>query len=317
MKNFADLLIAEIKNKNNPSIGGLDPKLEYIPEHILNESLEACDGDCFKAAGRALFKFNKGLVDATCDVIPAVKIQMAYYEMYGLEGMKAFYRTAEYAKSKGLVVVADGKRNDIGSTSQAYSTAYLGKTDFSVFGNKKQAACGSIDCLTVNPYLGIDGIEPFLQDCKELGRGIYILVKTSNPSSKQIQDKEFINEEKVYENVADLVNEWGIDLVGEYGYSSVGAVVGATWPEQAKELRERMPHTFFLVPGYGAQGGSGKSVSVNFDKNGLGAIVNSSRSFMCAYKNSEWKDKFTSLEYAEAARAEMIRMRDEINSFIY
>ena len=314
-KNFADMLLDKIAEMNNPSIGGLDPKLDYIPRSILDESYEMCEGDCFNAAAHALLKFNIRLIDAVCDIIPAVKVQMAYYEMYGVPGMEAFRRTCEYAKSKGLIVVADGKRNDIGSTSQAYSDAYLGSTDFSAFGAQAQNAY-DIDCLTVNPYLGIDGIKPFLDNCSANGKGIFALVKTSNPSSGQIQDQELAGGDKVFESVADLVNEWGRDLVGDSGYASVGAVVGATWPEQAKILRKQMPEAIFLVPGYGAQGGSGETVAVNFDKDGKGAIVNASRSFMCAYKSERWKNTFSPDEFDLAARAEMMRMRDEINSFL-
>ena len=316
-RNFADRLIKKIGETGNPSIGGLDPKLDYIPKALLDEAYETYEGDCFTAAAAALLNFNIKLIDAVYDIIPAVKVQMAYYEMYGVQGMEAFRKTCEYAKSKGLIVVADGKRNDIGSTSQAYSDAYLGRTDFSAFGKGVEShEAYDIDCLTVNPYLGIDGIMPFLDNCGSEGKGIFALVKTSNPSSGQLQDQELHDGKKVFESVADLVNEWGESLTGESGYSSVGAVVGATWPEQAKILRQQMPKAIFLVPGYGAQGGSGETVSVNCDKNGKGAIVNASRSFMCAYKNDRWKDVFKPEEFDLAARAEMLRMRDEIISFL-
>lgn len=308
---FIDNLIDKIKELNNPSVAGLDPKLDYIPEHILNECFEKY-GYTPKACGKAIKKFNFALIDAIYDIVPAIKPQLAYYEMYGVYGIKAFAKTIEYAKSKGMLVITDGKRNDIGSTSKAYSNAYLGITTVV---DEKFSAFPS-DALTVNPYLGIDGIQPFIEDCITHGKGIFSLVKTSNPSSGQLQDLRLEDGRTVYETVADMVDEWGKQVIGKYGYSSVGAVVGATWPEQAAELRKRMKNTFFLVPGYGAQGGTAESIKVNFNEDGLGAIVNASRSFMCAYKSKIWCDKFTPMQFADAARAEMIRMRDDINSVL-
>jgi len=227
--------------------------------------------------------------------------------MYGYHGMKALYETMEYAKQKGMYVITDGKRNDIGTTMEAYAVAHLGNTD--VNGEKVPAFLG--DCLTVNGYLGTDGISPLMSICKEYDKGIFVLVKTSNKSSGELQDR-LIDGKPVYEIMGEMCENWGKDLMGQYGYSAVGAVVGATYPEQLKELREKMPHTFFLVPGYGAQGGGAKDVSYAFDKNGLGAIVNSSRGIMCAYQ----KDGFDEREYAKAARAEALRMKEDITSCI-
>lgn len=307
--NFSDKLAASIKAKNNPSVLGLDPRLDFIPESIKAANRKAFDCP-FKAAAQSIIDFNKRLIDATCDVIAVIKPQLAYYELYGVEGLKAFHETVVYAKQKGLVVIADGKRNDIGPTAEAYAESFLGQTD--IFGEKKSAF--DSDALTVNAYLGEDGIKPFLKECQQNGRGIFVLVKTSNPSSGQLQDKKLEDGRTVYELMADLVNEWGQSLIGENGLSAVGAVVGATYPEQLKVLRDRMPHAWILVPGYGAQGGGAKDVACAFTKDGLGAVVNASRSLMCAYKLESWKDQFTSEAFDEAARAEAIRMRDAINS---
>lgn len=307
--NFSDRLAKAIKARNNPSVLGLDPRLEYIPDSIKEKCGKQFDNP-FEAAAKSIVEFNKRLMDATYDIIPAVKPQAAFYEMYGAEGLKALEETINYAKSKELVVIADGKRNDIGSTAEAYSTAFLGKTE--IFG--KACRAFNADALTVNAYLGIDGIRPFLNDCAREEKGIFVLVKTSNPSSGQLQDLMLEDGRRVYEKMADLVREWGTSLMGENGYTSVGAVVGATFPEQLKELRKRMPSAWILVPGYGAQGGAAKDVACAFDKDGLGAVVNASRSLMCAYKLDGLKGKFTHEEFAEAARAEAVRMRDDIMS---
>lgn len=307
--NFSDMLAEQIKLKNNPTVLGLDPKLEYIPtsikeKHFLNNTEYSI------AAADSIIEFNKRLIDSTFDIIPAIKPQLAYYEMYGLEGIRAFYETVGYAKGKGLLVIADGKRNDIGTTAEAYATAYLGKTDIN--GNEVEAF--GCDALTANAYLGIDGIKPFIDICEKNRKGIFVLVKTSNPSSGQLQDLELADGRKIYEAMADLVEQWGSTTLGECGYSSIGAVVGATYPKQLIELRKRMPRTWILVPGYGAQGGTAADVAKAFDKNGLGAVINASRSLMCAYKLEAWKDKFTHEEFDKAAREEAQRMRDDINS---
>ncbi len=297
-----DRLIEKIVKTQNPTVAGLDPKLEYVPEYI-KEKAFAKHGNTLKGAAKALLEFNKGMIDELCDIVPAVKPQCAYYEMYGYQGVKTLYKTMEYARKKGMIVITDGKRNDIGTTMEAYAIGHLGRTE--VNGELLTAFPG--DCLTVNGYLGSDGIKPLLTVCKEEDKGIFALVKTSNPSSGELQDR-LIDGKPVYEIMGEMCEEWGKDVMGKYGYSAVGAVVGATYPEQLKELREKMPHTFFLVPGYGAQGGGAKDVSYAFDKNGLGAIVNSSRGIICAYKKEGCDEK----DYAKAARREAIRMRNDI-----
>lgn len=301
-----DLLVKKIKEKANPSVAGLDPKLEYVPGYI-REKAYAEYGKTLRAAAEAIWEFNKGLIDALCDVVPAVKPQSAFYEMYGLPGEEILHRTIAYAKEKGLYVILDVKRNDIGSTAEAYSAAYLGK--ISVEG-ELISPC-EVDCITINPYLGTDGVLPFVNDCKKYDKAIFALVKTSNPSSGELQDI-LAGGEPIYEKVANLVNKWNADTIGSSGYGAVGAVVGATYPEQARALRKLLPNSYFLVPGYGAQGGGAKDVVNSFNDDGLGAIINSSRGIMCAYKKGEWKEE----QFAEAARAEAVRMRDEIVSVI-
>lgn len=301
-----DVLIEKIKKTGNPSVAGLDPRLEFIPQYI-RDSAYAKYGKTLEGAAEAVWEFNKGLIDALADVVPAVKPQSAFYEMYGLAGEAVLHKTIAYAKEKGMYVILDVKRNDIGTTAQAYSSAYIGKTDID---GKLADAC-PVDCITVNPYLGTDGIKPFADDCKEYDKAIFALVKTSNPSSGELQDK-LVDGKPLYEYVAELVNTWNDGTVGKYGYGAVGAVVGATYPEQAKTLRSIMKNSYFLVPGYGAQGGGAKDVKNSFNADGLGAIVNSSRGIMCAYKKGEWKDE----QFAEAARAEAVRMRDEICSVL-
>lgn len=299
-----DRLCAAILEKNNPTVAGLDPKLDFIPAFIKEASFLKY-GNTLEGAADALLTFNKGLIDALYDIVPAVKPQCAYYEMYGWQGVKALYETVQYAKEKGLFVITDGKRNDIGTTMEAYAAAHLG----TVTVNGADIMPFDGDALTVNGYLGTDGIAPLLQICKDKDKGIFVLVKTSNKSSGELQDK-LIGDATVYRTMGDMCENWGADSHGKYGYSAVGAVVGATYPEQLAELRKALPHTFFLVPGYGAQGGGAKDVAPAFDANGLGAIINSSRGIMCAYK----KGGFSEEQYAEAARAEALRMRDELLS---
>lgn len=308
---FTDRLIEKIKEFDNPSVAGLDPKLEYIPEHLKQKAFEE-HGTGLKGAAAAILSFNKGIIDALCDTVPAVKPQLAYYEMYGVEGLKAFNETVRYAGSKGMLVIADGKRNDIGSTAEAYSAAFLGRNNL----NGTQQPVFDTDALTVNPYLGIDGIRPFIEDCGKYDKGIFILVKTSNKSSGQLQDLKTENGKSIYEIVAELVDEWGSGLTGKYGYSSVGAVVGATYPGQAVILRQIMKKAYILVPGYGAQGGSASDAACCFNSDGLGAIVNASRSIMCAWQSPKWSDRYSGREYDKAARAEAIRMRDELREAI-
>ena len=288
------ILQEKIDEKKNPTVMGLDPKLEYIPAHIADKAIKDF-GRTKKAAGEALFEFGKGLIDACHDLVPAVKPQMAYYEMYGTYGIKALHKTVEYAKSKNLYVILDGKRGDIGETAKAYSAAYLGETD--IFGESCEML--SADCLTVNPYLGIDGVRPFIDNCEKFGKAIFVLVKTSNASSGDFQDI-IVDGAPFYERVARKILEWG-------RIENVGAVVGATYPEQLAELRKIMPRTFFLVPGFGAQGGSAADVKPAFDENGRGAIVNSSRAIMCA-----WQKRGEGANFGKWAREEVEHMRDAI-----
>lgn len=295
-------LIEKIAACQNPTVAGLDPKLDYIPEHIRQAAFAGTD-DLIEGAAQALLTFNMGLIDALCDIVPAVKPQAAYYEMYGWQGMKALAETIAYAKKNGMYVITDGKRNDIGSTMEAYAAAHLGTTEI----NGKPVAAFGADCLTVNGYLGSDGITPLLKLCCEQDRSIFVLVKTSNPSSGELQDRKS-GDKTIYEVMAGMCEQWGAQAPGTYGYTSVGAVVGATYPEQLTELRAKAPHTFFLVPGYGAQGGSAKDVAGAFDANGLGAVINSSRGIMCAWK----KESCNPHDYAAAARREALRMKADI-----
>ncbi len=302
-----DLLVKKIKEKSNPSVAGLDPVISYVPEFI-REKAYAEYGKTLKGASEAIWEYNKALIDALYDVVPAVKPQSAFYEMYGLCGEEVLHRTIAYAKEKGLYVILDVKRNDIGSTAEAYSKAYLGKVNID---GEMISPC-DVDCVTVNPYLGTDGIAPFAADCKEYDKAIFVLVKTSNPSSGELQDL-MSDGRHIYEAVAECVNKWNEGTVGECGYGAVGAVVGATYPKQAETLRGLMPKSYFLVPGYGAQGANAKDVAKSFNSDGLGAIVNSSRGIMLAYKRTEgWKPE----QFAEAARAEALRMKEELNSII-
>ena len=303
----SDKLIDKIKKTDNPTVMGLDPRYEMIPKCVSDKYPKTIEG-----VSKAIVEFNKELIDATYDIIPAIKPQIAFYEMFGIPGMEAFKETCKYAKEKEMCVIADIKRGDIGSTAAGYSNAYLGKT---TIGETMQEIY-DVDFVTVNPYMGTDCVKPFIEDCKKYDKGIFILVKTSNPSSGELQDLKLENGKEVYLEVASLVKKWGEDLIGNYGYSSVAAVVGATYPEQLSQIRKAIPNTFFLIPGYGAQGGKAEDIAIAFDKNKLGGIVNASRSLMCAYKSDLWKDKYKEEEYAKATRSEAIRMRDEINHFI-
>lgn len=305
--NAMDKLINKIKSTNNPVVMGLDPRYELLPKCILEKYPNTLEG-----ITDAIIEYNKALIDETFDIIPAVKPQIAFYEMFGIPGIKAFQETCKYAKQKGMVVIADIKRGDIGSTAQGYSNAYLGKTKI---GNVEESIF-DVDFVTVNPYMGIDSIKPFIDDCKKYNKGIFILVKTSNPSSGELQDIKLENGEEIYIKVAKLVEKWGTDLLGKNGYSSIAAVVGATYPKQLEEIRRVAPHTYFLIPGYGAQGGKVEDIALGFDKNGLGGIVNASRSLMCAYKSNIWKDKFEEKNYAKATRQEALRMKEELNNAI-
>ena len=260
MEKAIDRLINKIKEKDNRTVIGLDPRYDMIPNYIKNKYDKTLEG-----AAKAVIEFNKALIDATYDIIPAVKPQIAFYEALGVEGIKAFKETCKYAKEKGMIVIADIKRGDIGSTSGAYSNAFLGKTEI----EEKEESIFDADFVTINGYMGTDCVKPFIEDCKKYGKGMFILVKTSNPSSGELQDLKLENGKEVYMQMAELVERWGEDLIGEYGYSSIAAVVGATYPEQLKTIRENSPHTFFLIPGYGAQGGQAKDIALGFDKNGM------------------------------------------------
>lgn len=303
-----DRLIKKIVEMQNPTVAGLDPKLAFVPDSIKKQCFEKY-GNTLQAAAEALLMFNKAIIDEIYDIVPAIKPQAAYYEMYGWQGMKALAETIEYAKSKGMYIITDGKRNDIGTTMEAYATAHLGET--AVAGEMLEAFGG--DALTVNGYLGSDGIKPLLNVCNEKDKGIFVLVKTSNPSSGELQDMKLEDGRTIYERMGEMCENWGTELMGEHGYSGVGAVVGATYPEMLKELREKLPHTFFLVPGYGAQGGGADDAKYAFDANGIGAIVNSSRGIMCAWQKQEG---MTEDDFAKAARVEAIRMREDLQNVI-
>lgn len=307
MKNAIDILIEKIKETGNPTVMGLDPRYEMLPECVTSKYPKTLDG-----VARAIIEYNKALIDATYDIIPAIKPQIAFYEMFGIPGMDAFEETCKYAKEKGMVVIADIKRGDIGSTAAGYSNAYLGKTKI---GDIEQSIF-DVDFVTVNPYMGTDCVKPFIEDCKKYNKGLFILVKTSNPSSGELQDLKLESGDEVYTSVAKLVEKWGEELRGQYNYSSIAAVVGATYPKQLEDIRKTAPHTFFLIPGYGAQGGKPEDIALGFDQEGLGGIVNASRSLMCAYKSDRWKNEFEEKDYAKATRAEAIRMKEELNSVI-
>lgn len=298
-------LISNIRKTNAPIVVGLDPMLNYIPEHIQKKAF-AEFGETLEGAAEAIWQYNKGIVDATCDLIPAVKPQIAMYEQFGIPGLIAYKKTVEYCKSKDLVVIGDIKRGDIGSTSAAYAVGHLGQVQV---GSKKYAGFDE-DFATVNPYLGSDGVKPFMDVCKEEKKGIFVLVKTSNPSSGEFQDR-VIDGRPLYELIGEKVAQWGDELMGD-GYSYVGAVVGATYPEMGKVLRKIMPKTFILVPGYGAQGGKGADLVHFFNEDGLGAIVNSSRGIIAAYKQEKYKE-FGAENYADASRAAVKDMIADIS----
>ena len=301
-------LIEKIKKTNAPICVGLDPMLSYVPEHVVKKSLDTCGGT-LEGAADAIWQFNKEIIDHTFDLIPAVKPQIAMYEQFGIEGLKVYKRTVDYCKEKGLVVIGDAKRGDIGSTSAAYATGHIGSVQV---GSKTYSGFDT-DFLTVNPYLGTDGVKPFVDVCNSHGRGLFVLVKTSNPSSGEFQDR-LIDGRPLYEWVAEKVVEWGnASMDGDY--SNVGAVVGATYPEMSRILRNLMPHTYFLVPGYGAQGGTAEDLKHCFNKDGLGAVVNSSRGIIAAYKQEKYK-KFGTEHFAEASRQAVMDMVADINSVL-
>lgn len=298
-------LVEQIQKKNAPVVVGLDPMLSYVPEQIQKAAFEEY-GETLEGAAEAIWQYNKGIVDTTYDLIPAVKPQIAMYEQFGIPGLQAFKKTVDYCKEKGLVVIGDVKRGDIGSTSAAYAVGHLGKV---TVGSKSYYGFDE-DFITVNPYLGSDGVNPFIDVCKEEKKGIFVLVKTSNPSSGEFQDQQ-IDGRPLYELVGEKVNEWGAQCMGD-AYSYVGCVVGATYPEMGKILRKTMPKAYILVPGYGAQGGTAQSLAPYFNEDGLGAIVNSSRGIICAYKQEKYA-KFGVQHYADASRQAVVDMISDIN----
>ena len=297
-------LVNKIATLNAPVVVGLDPMLAYVPEHIKKAAFEQY-GETLEGAGEAIWQFNKAIVDATYDLIPAVKPQIAMYEQFGIPGLVAFEKTCAYCKEKGLVVIGDIKRGDIGSSSGAYATGHIGKV---TVGSKSYSGF-SEDFVTVNPYLGTDGVKPFVDVCKEENKGIFVLVKTSNPSSGEFQD-QLVDGTPLYELVAKKVVEWGADCMGDV-YSNVGCVVGATYPEMGKVLRKLMPKTYILVPGYGAQGGKAEDLVAYFNPDGLGAIVNSSRGIIAAYKQEKY-EKFGAANFADASRQAVVDMIEDI-----
>ena len=296
---ITDRLIEKIIDMKNPTCVGLDTLFDYLPDNMREGVTN------FEQASERIFEFNKKLVDTVRDIVPSVKVQIAYYEMYGVAGMKAYEETLKYAAEKGMVVIADAKRNDIGSTASCYAKTFLGETE--VNGNKFKPFPS--DYVTVNGYLGTDGIAPFVEECQKNDKGIFVLVKTSNPSGAEIQNMVLENGVPMYEYVGGLVEKWGESTIGEYGYSAVGAVVGATHPTEAARLREVLPHTFFLIPGYGAQGGNAEMLKSCFGANGLGGVVNNSRGILCAYKKNGGT-------YYDAARAACIAMQKDLSSVI-
>ncbi|MDF2511729.1 MAG: pyrF [Herbinix sp.] len=297
-------LVEKMENLSAPIMVGLDPMLDFVPKHILEKAFSE-KGENLEGVAEAIWQYNKGIVDAIYDLIPAVKPQIAMYEQFGIEGLQVFKKTVDYCKEKGLVVIGDIKRGDIGSTSAAYATGHLGKV---TIGGKTYRGFDE-DFATINPYLGSDGVIPFIDVCKEEKKGLFILVKTSNPSSGEFQD-QLINGKPLYELVGEKVAQWGELHMGN-SYSYIGAVVGATYPEMGRVLREIMPKTLILVPGYGAQGGKGEDLVPYFNKDGLGAIVNSSRGIIAAYKAKGY-EKYGAEGYADASRQAVIDMREDL-----
>lgn len=300
-------LVSKIQKTGAPIVVGLDPMMKFVPEHIQKKTFSEY-GETLEGAAEAIWQYNKGIVDAVYDLIPAVKPQIAMYEQFGIPGLQAFKKTVDYCKEKGLVVIGDIKRGDIGSTSTAYAVGHLGKVQV----GSNQFSGFDEDFVTVNPYLGSDGVKPFIDVCKEEKKGIFVLVKTSNPSSGEFQDR-LIDGKPLYELVGAMVDQWGSEVMGD-SYSYVGAVVGATYPEMGKVLREIMPKAYILVPGYGAQGGKGKDLVHFFNQDGLGAIVNSSRGIIAAYQQDAYKEKYSPENYADASRAAVLAMKEDIAS---
>ena len=307
-ENMINRLIANIKRTNAPIVVGLDPMMQFVPEYIKAANF-AEYGETLEGAAEAVWQYNKGIIDAVCDLIPAVKPQIAMYEQFGIPGLVVFKRTVDYCKEKGLIVIGDVKRGDIGSTAEAYAAGHLGKVQV---GSRSYYSFDE-DFITVNPYLGSDGVKPFMKVCAEEKKGIFVLVKTSNPSSGEFQDR-LIDGKPLYEHVGEQVAAWSADCMPEEGdYSYVGAVIGATYPEQGRIMRKVMPGSFILVPGYGAQGGKGEDLVHFFNEDGLGAIVNSSRGIIAAYRQEQYA-QYGEQNYADASRAAVIAMKEDIAS---
>ncbi len=302
-----DALIQKIKETNNPTVVGLDPRLDFVPEHIKEEAYDQY-GKTLKGAAQSYVMFNKAIIDEVHDLIPAVKPQVAMYEQLGAEGIAAYIETINYAKNKGLVIIGDIKRSDIASTATSYAQGHIGLVEV----EDQKFEVYKEDFITLNPFLGIDSVEPYFEACKERDKGLFLLVKTSNPNSGQIQDLRVENQ-FMYEYIGQLVSEWGKDMIGQYGFSKIGAVVGATHKEQGIALRKQMPHTFFLVPGYGAQGATAEDLAGCFNQDGLGSIVNSSRGIIAAYKNVKYSGEFSPKEFAKASRQAVIDMKNDLN----
>lgn len=301
-------LVDKIVETNAPIVVGLDPMMKYLPKHLADVAFEQY-GETLEGAAEAIWQYNKGIIDNIYDIVPAVKPQIAMYEQFGIEGLKIYARTIEYCQNKGLLVIGDVKRGDIGSTSSAYAVGHIG----SVKVGSNECRGFNTDFITVNPYLGTDGIKPFVNVCNDEDRGLFVLVKTSNPSSGEFQDR-LVDGRPLYELVAEKVVEWG-EASMDGDYSNVGAVVGATYPEMSKILRKLMPKTYFLVPGYGAQGGTAKDLMHCFNEDGLGAVVNSSRGIIAAYKQEKYA-KFGPEHFAEASRQAVVDMIADINSVL-
>jgi len=316
MKNFADKLVEAVKAKGSAICVGLDPRIDKIPKFLKMKAMEGGEHTPFGAAASAILEFNKGIIDAVKDLVPVVKPQIAFYEIFGHEGIKCYEETLKYAKLQGLLTIADAKRNDIGSTAEAYAQAFLGEVKIFEGDDEVVSPVFDADAVTVTPYLGWDGIKPFVEECKKYGKGIFVLDKTSNPSSGDLQDLEMKDGKAVYEIMGHLIDSWGANDIGENGYSFVGAVTGATFPEQAKRLREIMPNAYFLVPGYGAQGGKASDVAVCFGggngEKGLGAIVNNSRGITNAYEILGYPEE----QYPQAAREAVMKMKMDLASVI-
>jgi orotidine-5'-phosphate decarboxylase len=314
MENFADRLLREIDRKENLGIVGLDPDVEFIPQCLQDRALDI-HGESFEAVGHAFFEYNKLIIDYISDIVPAVKPQMAFYEIYKSPGIEAFDNTVRYARSKGLIVIEDCKRNDVGNTAKKYSEGHIGMVKMLRRKGEERKSFPSfdLDAVTVDGYIGSDCVLEFARDCKEYGKGIFVLDRTSNPSSVDLQNQILDDGLKVSERMAHLINSWGQGTQGDEGYNSVGAVVGATWPPEARSLRRIMNSNIFLVPGYGAQGGKPADMPTFVNADGRGAIVSSSRGVIAAYREKEYMMKYGEENFYKAARDESIKMKDEIN----